>query len=308
MLNALSKMFFLLLGIAMLWCGHSTLAAEDTGWNLQMTNAAELWRTPSKAESLTFSSDKKSRPKAVYNTSRTSRPVVALTFDDGPHGVLTPKLLDVLRDAHVRATFFVLGSNVSAYPDIARRIVAEGHEIASHSWSHPSLTKVSAGRFEHEIRDTTDIIERTTGQRVTMMRPPYGALNHRVTKALLEDYQLDVILWDVDPLDWRRPGSDAITRRLVSGAHPGAILLAHDIHPGTIAAIPATIAQLKAKGFSFATVSELLAMDEPTLQKSPMQKKPDAPSISVSGSIPAPEENGKSIPQRVDAEAHKVAE
>jgi len=308
MLNALSKMFFLLLGIAMLWCGHSTLAAEDTGWNLQMTNAAELWRTPSKAESLTFSSDKKSRPKAVYNTSRTSRPVVALTFDDGPHGVLTPKLLDILRDAHVRATFFVLGSNVSAYPDIARRIVAEGHEIASHSWSHPSLTKVSAGRFEHEIRDTTDIIERTTGQRVTMMRPPYGALNHRVTKALLEDYQLDVILWDVDPLDWRRPGSDAITRRLVSGAHPGAILLAHDIHPGTIAAIPATIAQLKAKGFSFATVSELLVMDEPTLQKSPMQKKPDAPSISVSGSIPAPEENGKSIPQRVDAEAHKVAE
>lgn len=228
------------------------------------------------------------KPPALYNSVRTTRPVVALTFDDGPHGTLTPKLLDILRVQGVRATFFVLGENVERYPDIARRIVAEGHEIANHSWDHPSLPRVSAERLDRELRRTTEIIEKTTGQKVTMMRPTYGALNDRVEKSLLEDYKLDVILWSVDPRDWKRPGADVVTRRMVGGAHPGAILLAHDIHPGTIAAMPDTIAQLKAKGYSFATVSELLTMDEPpsaTNTPPPAAARPRAyePSISVTG-------------------------
>ena len=205
------------------------------------------------------------RAPALYNSVRTTKPVLALTFDDGPHGTLTPKLLDILREQGVRATFFVLGENVAMYPDIARRIVAEGHEIANHSYDHPSLPTVGAARLDREIRDTTALIEKTTGQKVAVMRPTYGALNERVKKALLEDYKLDVILWSVDPRDWKRPGPGVVTKRLVSGAHPGAILLAHDIHPGTIAAVPDTIAQLKAKGYTFATVSELIAMDDPAL-------------------------------------------
>lgn len=199
----------------------------------------------------------------LFNSVHTSQPVLALTFDDGPHGQLTPQLLDILREQGVHATFFVLGSNVAAYPDIARRIVSEGHEIANHSWDHPSLPRISAERLDREIRTTSDIIEKTTGHKVTIMRPTYGALNDRVQHALIDDYGLDVILWSVDPRDWKRPGADVVTRRLVSGAHPGAILLAHDIHPGTIAAMPATIAQLKAKGYRFVTVSELLSMAEP---------------------------------------------
>ncbi len=201
----------------------------------------------------------------LYDMVRTVRPVVALTFDDGPHATLTPKLLDILAREHVHATFFVLGTNVSLYPDIARRIVAEGHEIANHSWNHPSLPKVSAERLDRELRRTTELIEQTTGQKVTMMRPTYGALNDRVKKALLNDYKLDVILWSVDPRDWKRPGASVVARRMVSGAHPGAILLAHDIHPGTIEAVPQVISDLKAKGYSFATMSELLAMDDPSL-------------------------------------------
>ncbi len=220
----------------------------------------------------------KSEIGAVYNSVLTKKPVIALTFDDGPHGVLTPKLLDILRAEGVRVTFFVLGENVSLHPDVARRMVAEGHEIASHTWSHPSLPSVGAERFNREIQGTTDIIEKTTGQRVTLMRPPYGALNARVKKALLEECKLDVILWSVDPYDWKRPGAAVITRRLVAGAHPGAILLAHDIHPGTIAAVPDTIAQLKARGYSFVTVSELLAMDERSMP--PLRLRLDALPIS----------------------------
>ncbi len=197
-----------------------------------------------------------------FNSIKTSRPVLALTFDDGPHPELTPKLLDILRQQGVRATFFVLGSNVAKYPEIARRIVAEGHEIANHSYSHPALTKLGAARMNDEVGKTCDIIEQATGRRPLSIRPPYGALNASVEHALLQNYGLNVVLWSVDPLDWKRPGSAEVARRLVAGAQPGAILLAHDIHPGTVEAIPEVIAQLKSQGYTFATVGQLRALQD----------------------------------------------
>ncbi|MFM7375535.1 MAG: polysaccharide deacetylase family protein, partial [Chthoniobacterales bacterium] len=202
------------------------------------------------------------RVPAQYNSVNMSRPIVALTFDDGPHPELTPKLLDILRQNGVRATFYVIGRNVETYPDIARRIVAEGHEIANHSWSHPALTSLSAGRLNSEIANTSQVIQRVTGRRPTNMRPPYGAINDRVRASMLREHGLDVIMWSVDPLDWKRPGAEVVRRRLVDGATPGGILLAHDIHPGTIEAVPGTIQDLKAKGYGFATVSQLLALQE----------------------------------------------
>ena len=207
------------------------------------------------------------RAPAQHNSVKLNQRVLALTFDDGPSPELTPRLLDILRQQGVRATFFVIGKNVQAYPEIARRIIAEGHEIANHSYNHPAFTQVGAARVRQEVNSTQDAIERATGRRPALIRPPYGAINDRVRAALLNEHGLDVILWSVDPLDWKRPGADVVTQRLVDGAHPGAILLAHDIHPGTIEAMPSTIAQLKAKGYGFATVSQLLALqqqDEPS--------------------------------------------
>ena len=200
---------------------------------------------------------------AQYNEVPMSRPIVALTFDDGPHPELTPRLLDILRENGVRATFYVVGRNVTAHPDIARRIVAEGHEIANHSYNHPALTSLGSARLNQEIAGTSEAIFRATGRRPTNMRPPYGAINDRVRAAILRDHGLDVILWSCDPLDWKRPGADAVRRRLVDGATPGGILLAHDIHPGTIEAVPGVVRDLKAKGYGFATVSQLLALREP---------------------------------------------
>ena len=198
----------------------------------------------------------------MFNSVHTNRKVVALTFDDGPHGKLTPQLLDLLKRENIHATFFVLGSLVAANPQIVQRMAAEGHEVGNHSWDHPRLPSLSAEKFQHQIADTTAVIEQNTGKKVTLMRPTYGLYNERVKNRLLNDYGLDMILWSVDPNDWKKPGADVVARRLVEGAHPGAILLSHDIHPGTIAAMPQTIAQLKAKGYEFATVSELLAMDQ----------------------------------------------
>lgn len=201
--------------------------------------------------------------RASYNSVRTSRPVLALTFDDGPSPELTPRLLDILRREGVRATFFVIGQNVDAYPDIARRIVAEGHEIANHSYTHAAFTSVGAARMREEIEKTNASIMRATGRAPTALRPPYGAVNERVRQSILNDYHLDVVLWSVDPLDWKRPGANVVADRLVQGAHPGAILLSHDIHPGTIEAVPDVIERLKAKGYGFATVSQLFALREP---------------------------------------------
>ena len=202
------------------------------------------------------------RVPAQYNEVPMSRPIVALTFDDGPHPELTPQLLDILRDNGVRATFYVIGRNVTTHPDIARRIVAEGHEIANHSWSHPALTSLGASRLNQEIASTSDAIQRATGRRPTNMRPPYGAINDRVRETILRGHGLDVIMWSCDPLDWKRPGAEVVRQRLVDGATPGGILLAHDIHPGTIEAVPGVIRDLKAKGYGFATVSQLLALRE----------------------------------------------
>lgn len=198
----------------------------------------------------------------VFNSANTTRKVVALTFDDGPHPKLTPQLLDLLKRENVHATFFVLGSLVAANPQIVQRMAAEGHEVANHSWDHPRLPSLKEEKFDHQIRDTTAIIEKNTGKKVTLMRPTYGLYNERVKNDLISSHGLDIILWSVDPNDWKKPGADVVARRLVNGAHPGAILLSHDIHAGTIAAMPQVIAQLKAKGYTFATVSELLAMDE----------------------------------------------
>jgi len=223
------------------------------------------------------------RVPAQYNSVNTSRRFVALTFDDGPHPELTPRLLDILRQNGVRATFYVIGRNVEMYPEIARRIVAEGHEIANHSWSHPRLTALGSSRLQSELSKTSEIIQRTTGRRPTNMRPPYGAINDGVRQTILRDHGMDVIMWSVDPLDWKRPGAQVVRRRLVEGATPGGILLAHDIHPGTIEAMPGTISDLKAKGYGFATVSQLLALQEPKV----------AAAAPAAGSAPAAPQVGE---------------
>ena len=190
-----------------------------------------------------------------------------MTFDDGPHPKLTPRLLDILKERNIKATFFVIGKLVAEYPDIAKRIVDEGHEIANHSWNHPQLTKLSLSAFDAEISQTTDAIVKATGVRPVTMRPPHGYINPALTKRLNEEYGLSVILWSVDPSDWKILKSDHVSGHIIKNTAPGAIILAHDIHPSTIDAMPATFDALQSKGYKFATVSELIAMDRPAADR-----------------------------------------
>lgn len=182
--------------------------------------------------------------------------VIALTFDDGP-GPYTAQLLDILDQHGAKATFFLIGSKVSAQADVLRRMHSRGHQLGNHSWSHPELPKLPVGQIAGEIDRTNDAIKQATGVKPTILRPPYGAVN----SAVLEQLRLrgmSSILWSVDTRDWADRNSDIVCSRAVAGAHPGAIILMHDIHQTSVNAVPCILNALKQQGYSFVTVQGLL--------------------------------------------------
>lgn len=197
-----------------------------------------------------------------YSSVKTDEKVLAMTFDDGPHRTITPQLLDYLKSKNIQCTFFVVGPNVQAYPDIIQRMVADGHEIANHTWSHPILTSCSDAKIRSELQRTEDIIIKVAGVRPRLMRPPGGGMNKRIEAMIYQEFGYSDIFWSVDPQDWRRPGIATVTSRLVAGAHPGAIMLAHDIHPPTLPAVKDAFEQLLAQGYRFVTVSQLLNLEK----------------------------------------------
>ena len=202
-------------------------------------------------------------PAITFNSVHVDGPYIAMTFDDGPSATLTPILLDLLAAHHIKATFFVLGEMVAEHPEILARAAREGHEIASHSWSHPNLAKMSQEGVRSQLQRTDDEIKSATGGRPTLFRPPYGSITERQKRWIHDEFGYDIILWDVDPLDWKRPGPAVVRNRILKETRPGSIVLSHDIHPGTVEAMPSTFDELEAKGFKFVTVSELLDMATP---------------------------------------------
>jgi len=207
-------------------------------------------------------------------------PYVAMTFDDGPVPEQTPRLLDMLKERGIKATFYVVGTNAAAHPEILRRMVAEGHEIGNHSWNHPALSKMSAAGVKSQMDKTNAAIVAAVGQPPKTMRPPYGATNASLNRRLNEEFGLKVIMWSVDPLDWKYRNSERVANSIITSAKPGDIILAHDIHASTVNAMPRTLDALLAKGFKFVTVSELLAM-EAEGSSSPAVSVPPLPAAAV---------------------------
>ena len=197
--------------------------------------------------------------KIKWNSGRSDQPIIALTFDDGPHPQNTPRLLDILNRYGVKATFFTVGRNVDMYPQIVQRIIAEGHEIGNHTYTHGNLSKMGAAGVRQELNRGRDAIARAANYQPRVMRPPYGALTPEQRNWIYYEYGYPTILWNVDPYDWRDRVPSTVASRLVSGARPGGILLAHDLHKTTVDAIPSTLEQLLAQGYQFITVSELIA-------------------------------------------------
>jgi peptidoglycan/xylan/chitin deacetylase (PgdA/CDA1 family) len=180
---------------------------------------------------------------------------IALTFDDGP-GPQTARLLDLLKLNQARATFFTVGSCASARPDLLRRMSAEGHLVADHTWSHEDLSKLATSKIADTLGRTDDMVTAAIGQTPTLLRPPYGAVSEGLTD-VARAMGLSIVTWDVDTEDERYRDPKAITERAVSGAHPGAIVLMHDVQKSTVDAIPGILKQLRGKGYTFVTVPEL---------------------------------------------------
>lgn len=205
----------------------------------------------------------KAPPRHVYNQCHVNGSYVAMTFDDGPHPSLTPRLLDILKERNIKATFYVVGKLAAQHPEILQRMVREGHEIGNHTWNHPSLTKLGSSRVQSEMDRTTKAIVDATGIPPRTMRPPYGATNSRLNQKMDKEMGMKVIMWSVDPLDWKYRNASRVASQIIEKTRPGNIVLAHDIHKTTVDAMPRALDALQSKGYKFVTVSELLEMDQP---------------------------------------------
>ena len=190
--------------------------------------------------------------KAYYE--KKNRKVVALTFDDGPNPATTNQALDTLSKYGIKATFFVLGKNVSGNEEILKRMKADGHVIGNHSWSHPVLSKLSLDEAKKQITDTEDALTKVLGSSSKLMRPPYGAITDDIRNSL----DLSFIMWDVDSLDWKSKNEASILTEIQRQVKNGSIILMHDIHVETVNALPKVIDYLKEQGYEFVTVPEML--------------------------------------------------
>ena len=202
-------------------------------------------------------------PPITFSSVHVDGPYIAMTFDDGPSATLTPKLLDILAAHHIKVTFFVLGEMVAEHPEILARAAREGHEIASHSWSHPISPRCRRKVFAANCSGPTMKLKAPLGNVPLYFGRRMDRLPNAQKRWIHDEFGYDIILWDVDPLDWKRPGPAVVRNRILKETRAGSIVLSHDIHPGTIEAMPSTFDELEAKGFKFVTVSELLGMATP---------------------------------------------
>jgi peptidoglycan/xylan/chitin deacetylase (PgdA/CDA1 family) len=217
----------------------------------------------------------------TFSQCHVDGPYIAMTFDDGPNAATTPRLLKMLKERDIKATFFLVGQCVAAEPDVARMVVAAGHEIANHSWSHPQLTKMKEESVRDQLQRTNDVIKQETGITPTLMRPPYGAFTIAQRNWAHATWNYQCILWDVDSLDWKHHNPAKTQSIILSETRPGSIILCHDIHKTTVDAMPATLDALIAKGFKFVTVSELIKMDKGKPVKGTAKPAPAAKTLTA---------------------------
>lgn len=206
---------------------------------------------------------------ALFRNGPKAVPVVALTFDDGPDPRYTPAILDVLEREGVVATFFVVGRAVEAYPEVVRRAFIAGHEIANHTYSHRNLLGTSRAVVDDEIDRATAAIEAAAGFRPVLFRPPRGMYTQHVLDAL-EARGMTLVLWSLSSEDWAEVPARAVYRRVVDRVRPGDVILFHDAgdiltalgasRANTVRALPLIIRDLKARGYRFVTVTEMMIL------------------------------------------------
>lgn len=192
------------------------------------------------------------------NVSDEVKPVVALTFDDGPNASSTPILLDGLKERKVRATFFLIGENVEKDENekIVKRMYEEGHLIGNHTYTHCNLSKLETGEAKKELEQTDTVIEKITGKQPVFVRAPYGG---ELPVDSEQDLNRIYIGWTVDPLDWMTEDTGgAVVKTVVEEINPGDVILLHDCYPSSVQAAIRIVDLLQGKGYEFVTVDHLI--------------------------------------------------
>jgi peptidoglycan-N-acetylglucosamine deacetylase len=185
------------------------------------------------------------------STSQRAARIVRLTFDDGPVRANTPRVLNVLSNYRVKATFFVIGQKARRHPRLVKREYREGHSVQNHTYTHPDLTTLDPGQTRRELRATNRAIKAAGVPRPYRFRPPKGVTNARV-RSVGASLGLIQTLWSVDPHDWANPPASVICRRVVTNVRPGSIVLLHDgSAANTVEALPCIIKRLRGRGYGF---------------------------------------------------------
>lgn len=193
--------------------------------------------------------------KTFDDTERAgSAGAIALTFDDGPHEIYTPRLLDGLKERGVRASFFLVGQNIDGKEDIVLRMQEEGHLIGNHTYSHIQLTRKNRETFKEELVKTNEVIKEITGEDVLYVRPPYGTWD----KSLEEELNMFPVLWTIDPLDWCSKNASCVAGRILQKADENEIILMHDYYDTSVTAALKVVDELLEQGYEFVTVEEIL--------------------------------------------------
>lgn len=182
------------------------------------------------------------------------KPRIALTFDDGPHPVYTPKLLDGLKERNVKATFFVVGKNIEGREDIIKRMDEEGHLIGNHTYDHVKITGLPEEEACAQITKTSELVKEITGKNTEFVRTPFGAWD----KKLECGFEMFPVLWSIDPLDWTTKNVDAVVQKVLSRAEENSIILLHDYYDSSVEAALKIVDALLERGFEFVTVDELV--------------------------------------------------
>jgi peptidoglycan/xylan/chitin deacetylase (PgdA/CDA1 family) len=194
---------------------------------------------------------------------------VALTFDDGPSGRFTRRLLEGLEQRNVKATFFLCGYRLAIYPDLAKQIHESGHEIGLHGYSHKDFATLSGQELRKELADTQKLLPE--GCKAVFLRPPGGS-GSALVEQLAEKMELSLLLWSVDPRDWAVHDAAAVEAAVVSQVQDGDVILLHDLSDSSVDAALSIVDRLKKEGFRFVTVSRLASRKEITPQPGKVYK------------------------------------
>lgn len=252
-------------------------ANTGTQQRIEKFRAAMLttWQQEAKVKGLSYSIPQRFQGVTLKSANKiTSKKVIALTFDDGPWPESTTQILDILKKNNIKGTFFVVGQMLKEYPDLGKKIVAEGHVIGNHTWHHwYHYFNPQAAAFE--IDSTSDLIYKLTGAKTTLFRPPGGML-HNGLVAYAKNQKYTVVMWSADSIDYSRPAVSKLVHNVMRDSKPGGIVLMHDgggNRAKTIEALPQIISNFRKQGYRFVTVPELLELEDSDIKLATAQKK-----------------------------------